>query len=428
MRHTPDEAVNRLLLLLAVLAGCITAAGITHAYGERLRDPRGDVKGSKVLDIASVGDAYRAGVVEHRLTTYGGWKRTLLASGGQISFYFNTDDDRAYERRLDVRYAHGGLSAVMRSPRGRQLGTGWAVRRSRTVIVRFARSLLRPGIRRYGWFAFAGVRCRHRYTTCGDTAPNGGTLITQRVGVAPPRPARQPSPIAGKGYRETFSDEFDVLDHAVWTRNVWWDSPVAADELYARDGVLHLVSRRSRGYPGVATTTYEPARGARQKRTFRLGYFEARVKIPQGNGSWPAFWLYSKGQADGTTSANLPNSEIDIFDLGEGQRLYFGGVHKNTNSCCGVSDVISPEENWRELRYDLSARWHTFSALWTASAVTFYIDARRVMRSAAWASTNQEHLLIFDEWTGGWGRPVDSSTPDVLDLQVDWVRVWQKRG
>jgi hypothetical protein len=48
------------------------------------------------------------------------------------------------------------------------------------------------------------------------------------------------------------------------------------------------------------------------------------------------------------------------------------------------------------------------------------------MRAAAWPSTNQEHLLILDEWTGGWGSPIDSTTPDVLDLQVDWVRVWQK--
>lgn len=412
---------------MAVLAGCFVAALTTPANGVLVRDPRGDTQGSGLLDIASVRHAHRGRVVEHRLTTYGAWKPTLLAKGGQISFYFDTDSDRAYERRLDVRYAGGRLSAVMKNPQGRRLGTGLVDRPSRhTVMVVFPRSLLRPGIRRYRWFAFAGVRCTQRYRTCGDTAPNGGALITHRLDTARRRPPAEPSPIAGQGYRKTFGDEFNVLNHAVWTRNVWWDPPVAADELYARNGVLHLVSRRSRGYPGIATTTYEPERGAPQKRTFRLGYFEARVRIPRGNGSWPAFWLYSKGQADGTTSANLLNSEIDIFDLGEGQHLYFGGVHKNTNSCCGVSDAISPEENWREMRYDLSAGWHTFSALWTASEVTFYVDARRVMRSSAWPSTNQEHLLIFDEWTGGWGRPIDSSTPDVLDLQVDWVRVWQK--
>jgi beta-glucanase (GH16 family) len=235
-----------------------------------------------------------------------------------------------------------------------------------------------------------------------------------------------PPPIAGQGYAVTFQDQFDTLNPNVWTRSVWWNGAHGSDELYAAGGALHLVSRRSRGYPDIDTATYSPASGAPQKRTFRLGYFEARMKIPSGNGSWPAFWLYSKGQADGQTGPNLLNSEIDIADEGEGQRIHFAGVHKNTNSCCGVRDEIRPSENWRPLSYDMSANWHIFSALWTTSEVIFYIDEVEVMRAQAWPSTNQDHLLIIDEWIGGWGSPIDPTTPDVLDLQVDWVRVWQK--
>ena len=146
----------------------------------------------------------RAQLLVHRLTTYKRWRRALLANGGEISFYFNTDADASFERRLDVRYAHGRLSAVMRDRRGRVLGRGLARRTTRyTVVVTFARSLLPAGIRRYRWFVFAGFRCHHRYKVCGDRGPNGGTLITRRLGSLLAQPI-DPAPIAGPGLHAQF--------------------------------------------------------------------------------------------------------------------------------------------------------------------------------------------------------------------------------
>ncbi len=150
-----------------------------------MSDPRGDSRGSDALDIASVGQGERHGLIQHRLTTHDRWTPALLVDGGQISFYFDTNADSELERRLDVRYVGKRLSAVMTDQRGRLVGRGLASQlNSRTVVVEFARSLLRPGIRRYRWFAFTGFRC-HRYKVCGDTAPRRGTWISHRLGHAP---------------------------------------------------------------------------------------------------------------------------------------------------------------------------------------------------------------------------------------------------
>ena len=59
-----------------------------------------------------------------------------------------------------------------------------------------------------------------------------------------------------------------------------------------KKGVLHLVSRRSQGYPSnIAVTTFSA------HKLFKFGYFEARMKWTKGNGSWPGFWMISNAWA-----------------------------------------------------------------------------------------------------------------------------------
>jgi hypothetical protein len=408
--------VNRLLLPLAVLAGCFLAASTTFGNGTLVRDPRGDIKGGVVLDIASVRHGHQARRLAHRLTTYLPWRKALLANGGQISFYFDTDNDRGLERRLDVGYAGGRLTAVMKDSRGRFVGAGQVGRPSRhAVVVEFARSLLRPGIRRYRWFAFAGFRCRHRYRACGDTAPNGGALITHRLGHPPPPPTTAPAPIAGRGYHRVFADEFDSFSERRWSRSIWYEHPAARGDIYARNGVLHLVSRRASNYPNVSVTTL-------RRRHFRRGYFEARLRWTKGNGSWPAFWLFSVARA----SANVPSPEIDVFEgQGSEPKVSYGTVHRNSSNCCGLPNHQNGN-NWQPQSIDLTAGFHTYSALWESTSVTWYLDGRRLMGAPVYDTTDNDMFLILDMWTGGWTKDTDASTPAELHTEVDWVRVWQK--
>ena len=262
------EPVNRLLLPLAVLGGCFVAAATTFANGTMVRDPRGDVKGETVLDVASVRHGHRARLLAHRLTTHRPWRTKLLVNGAQISFYFDTDDDSGLERRLDVGYARGRLAAVMKDAaraarRRRTSRASQSPQRRRAVrpfpvtprypalsLVCFRRHAVPapvPGLRRHG------SERRH---------PDHARA---RVAAAA---ADRPAPIAGQGYRRVFADEFETFSRRRWSRSIWYDDPAAAGDIYARNGVLHLVSRRASNYPNVSVTTL-------RRRHFRRGYFEA---------------------------------------------------------------------------------------------------------------------------------------------------------
>jgi hypothetical protein len=409
--------MKRFLVSVAGLAGFLVATSTTSADGVPVRDPRGDVKGSIVLDIASVRHADRGRLLAHRLTVYRRWRPARLARGGQIAFYFDTDGDRALERRLDVGYARGRLSAVMKNSRGRRVGTGRVKRPSRrTVVVLFARSLLGPRLRSYRWFAFAGLRCRHRYKTCGDTAPNGGTLITNRLGSSL-RPPTEPAPIAGLGYHRAFADDFDAFNRRVWSRSIWYEDPAVPSDIYARNGVLHLVSRRASRYANVSVTTLH-------RRHFRRGYFEARMRWTKGNGAWPAFWLFSVARA----ARNVPSPEIDVFEgQGSEPNVFYGTIHRNSSNCCGMPDQQNGNNSQRE-RTDLTAGFHTYSALWSSTSVTWYLDGRKLMSAPVYDTTDNDMFLILCMWIGGWTKETDANTPAELHTEVDWVRVWQKSG
>jgi beta-glucanase (GH16 family) len=82
--------------------------------------------------------------------------------------------------------------------------------------------------------------------------------------------------------------------------------------------------------------------------------------------------------------------------------------------------------NWKTQRIDLTAGFHTYSALWQSTSVTWYLDGRTLMRAPVYDTTDNAMFLILNMWTGGWTTETDASTPAELHTEVDWVRVWQK--
>ncbi len=217
----PDHApVQRLLSILPVAALALAAVQPAAADSRTVRDARNDFKGSHwpgpgyawapagpcagswvhvesgecadttyyenlglLLDITSVGHGHTGRLIGHRLETRRTWSNSLLSrsGGGQISFYFSTNRDAAFERRLDVVLRSGKLTGVMRNRRGRVVGRFAATRPNvRTVQFAFARKLLGRGVRSYRWFAFAGIHCKRRYDLCGDRAP-AAALVPHRL-------------------------------------------------------------------------------------------------------------------------------------------------------------------------------------------------------------------------------------------------------
>jgi beta-glucanase (GH16 family) len=241
----------------------------------------------------------------------------------------------------------------------------------------------------------------------------------------------QPPAIAGQGYRRVFADEFGRLNHAVWDSHVWYDERPHAN--WSRfqtvdSGILHLRTGRnyvwhnngqSGGYPMNTITT----KSARKR--FQYGYFEARMKWSKGNGAWPGFWLYSYRHATDQDQCKTRAGEIDVME-GQGSEpdVFYGTVHSNTNGCSPEDDQNG--NNYRYVGTNLTAGFHTYALKWTPAQVTWYLDGRRTHSAPTYPADNQPMFLLLQMWSGGWTKDPDATTPDVVETQVDWVRVWQK--
>ena len=258
-------------------------------------------------------------------------------------------------------------------------------------------------------------------------SPQRSATLASRAVVRSTRPpARPPPPIAGRGYRVVFVDSFTRLRRRVWDNHEWWNTPPPPRSQYVRNGVFHLVSRRSQGYPSnIAATTFS------SRKVFRYGYFEARMKWTKGNGAWPVFWLMSNAWAragPNVCSTAIRAAEIDVFEgYGNHPRVFTGTIHRHSagHVCPSPPDAINPN-NWQPRNVDLTARFHTYAMRWTPARVTWYLDQRRVMSWPVFSTTNTRMFLLLSMQIGGESSP-DSSTPAELHTQVNWVRVWQRR-
>ena len=238
-----------------------------------------------------------------------------------------------------------------------------------------------------------------------------------------------PLPIAGQGYSKVFADEFNSLDRSVWDDHIWYDDPPSsawAPTQYVDNGIFHLVSRRNDLYPGCTTNCYPiiTATTLSSGKSFQYGYFEARMRWTKGAGSWPAFWLLSTGWAK-TGSCATPAGELDVMEgQGTEPNVLYGTIHKDSASRCGGD--AQNGNNWQPVGIDLTAGFHTYAALWTATTVSWYLDDKLVMAAPTYSTDNQPMFLLLQMWSGGWTSGPTSATPLELQTEVDWVHVWQK--
>jgi beta-glucanase (GH16 family) len=230
-----------------------------------------------------------------------------------------------------------------------------------------------------------------------------------------------------------FEDCFDSINAAVWRRAMYWENEEPSD-VFAQNGVLHIQSRRSEGYPNRSLSTWGyPPEGPRA--VWKFGYFEARFKIPAGVGSNPAFWLMAVSDPENPNSPGSPcpvpenpeclSAELDIFEHFpvNGVDDYESTIHRNTSGRWGVPDQT--RSVFSHPGIDLSQSYHTYAARWTPTQVCFYLDDMELGCVVPFDFTDQDMFLTLYEWTGVYGPGPAATTPDVLDMQVEWVRVWQ---
>jgi beta-glucanase (GH16 family) len=208
------------------------------------------------------------------------------------------------------------------------------------------------------------------------------------------------------------------------TPHEWWNNGPTAGEgeeesdpanVVLANGVLNLYARKNNsfgtGWTGaLVQTSGVEGDSAIPTFSFLYGYAQATIKVPAGQGLWPAFWMLPE-------SHNDANGELDVMEMLDADTTtVYSTVHRQ-----GVSEQHTIHTT------DLSKGFHTFGVDWEPGSETFYIDGKEtaVLSNTALIS-NEPARLILDLAVGGsWGGPPNKSTPSPADMKVSDLQVWQ---
>ncbi|HEY0699728.1 MAG TPA: family 16 glycosylhydrolase [Micromonospora sp.] len=168
-----------------------------------------------------------------------------------------------------------------------------------------------------------------------------------------------------------------------------------------------------------------------QKFSQTYGRFEARIKIPRGQGIWPAFWMLG---ADIATNPWPNSGEIDVMEnIGREPGTVHGSLHGPGYS--GGSSLTGAYT--LPIGQAFADAVHTFTVDWAPDSITWYVDGIQYLRKTPadaggnrWVFDHPFFLLLNVAVGGYWPGYPDGSTVFPQQMLVDYVRVqaWNTGG
>ena len=162
--------------------------------------------------------------------------------------------------------------------------------------------------------------------------------------------------------------------------------------------------------------------------TQAYGRFEARIKVPAGQGMWPAFWMLGK---DIDTAGWPTCGEIDIMEnVGNEPAKVHGSMHgpgySGGNPLTGVYTLTGGR---------FSDDFHVFAVEWEPSVVRFYVDGSLyetrtpsdLPSGTRWVFDHPFFVLLNVAVGGNWPGSPDNSTVFPQTMLVDYVRVYARQ-
>jgi beta-glucanase (GH16 family) len=246
---------------------------------------------------------------------------------------------------------------------------------------------------------------------------------------------------ARAGWELTWSDEFNsgsAPDPARWQfavgGNGWGNKELEyytarPENARIRHGNLEIVARKE-NYTGsdAVKRDYTSARLITSgKFEQAYGRFEARIKIPFGQGVWPAFWLLG---ADDKQVGWPTCGEIDIMEnIGREPATVHGTIHGPGYS--GGKGIGAP--------YSLPSgkfahEFHVYAVEWEPEQIRFYVDDRLYATrkpsdlppGTKWVYDHPFYILLNFAVGGEWPGSPDATTKFPQTMLVDYVRVYKK--
>jgi len=259
-----------------------------------------------------------------------------------------------------------------------------------------------------------------------------------------------PDPGPG-GWELAWSDEFDgpagaAPDPTKWGYDIggwgWgnreWQYYTDKRENSALDGAGHMVITATEN----TTTTYQCAHTppnhepgvcaytsarllTRGKFEFAYGRAEARIRIPEGQGIWPAFWMLGNNFGQ----VGWPGcGEIDIMEnIGREPNTVHGTVHgPGYSGGSGIGGGYTITEPF-------ASDYHTFAVEWEPEEIRWYVDNTQYFTvtpsmlpaGAPWVFDHPFFIIMNVAVGGYWPGYPDATTVFPQTMSVDYVRVYQ---
>ena len=192
----------------------------------------------------------------------------------------------------------------------------------------------------------------------------------------------------------------------------------------ALDGAGNLVITARREADGTYTSARLKTEGTF---TAQYGRIEARIRIPRGQGIWPALWMLGAdiGQVGWPTCG-----EIDVMEnVGYEPGTVHGTVHgPGYSGAKGLSAAATLPNGaaWADAYHVFGVDWRPGSVTWLVDGVAQRTVTRADVGSSPWVFDKPFFVLLNVAVGGTWPGSPDATTRFPQQMLVDWVRVWQQ--
>ena len=239
---------------------------------------------------------------------------------------------------------------------------------------------------------------------------------------------------ASAAWQLVWSDEFDGtnIDTTKWGFDLggggWGNREL---EYYTSrtnnariEGGQLVIEARQESYSGSSYTSARLL--TKGKWSWTYGRIEARIKIPRGQGVWPAFWMLG---ANISTVGWPACGEVDIMEnIGREPAIVHGTVHGPGYS--GGNGIGGP--------YSLPGGaafaddFHLYAVEWTTNQIKWFVDGQQYFmvtpanlpKGTTWVFTRPQFLLLNVAVGGSWPGNPKATTTFPQRMTVDYVRVY----
>ncbi|PHQ29377.1 MAG: glycosyl hydrolase family 16 [Leeuwenhoekiella sp.] len=233
-------------------------------------------------------------------------------------------------------------------------------------------------------------------------------------------------------------DNFDqdgAPDASIWNydigtgENGWGNNELQyytsrSENVSVQNGYL-LITARKENFQGSGYTSARLLTKGKFENTY--GRYEARIKLPYGQGIWPAFWLLG---------SDIPGEiwpqigEIDIMEYrGQEPTVVLGTVHGPGYS---AGQSISKRYELQGDRFDTG--FHIFGIEWGPEYINFYVDDVLYNQitpedvPGEWVFNHDFYIILNLAVGGSFVGSPNAETVFPQTMLVDYVRVYESNG